>query len=247
MKLIKNILLVLLVLLIFGCGTTNLLEWTKAPSKVSDIELAKTYLDEGNYEKAIQYLNAGSSDAEENILYAQCEMGLAGVQLAEILTELADENPTENILKLQDLAYKTTDRTYIFDAADRFDAYPPSDSSDKVIAALCGMVAYSQKIRENFDPHNDGIDDDPGSSVDSGQVVTSNWVAMGGKHTIYLNLSITNLTSISGDDSLTDAVESMSASLNTLNELAISTNAFGGTYNCNNDFTWDYVKPLLLR
>jgi len=69
--------------LINGCGTSNVYQGLMTVGTTqSSLELAEMYLDEGNYTKALKYLDENSSGKQENILYAQCQMGLAGVELS---------------------------------------------------------------------------------------------------------------------------------------------------------------------
>ncbi len=222
------------IILIAGCGQTNYLGWTKSADSgnVSTLDKARQYVDNAEYTKAESLLNDymknHASDREANILYGQVQMGLADVDISTAIRELSASTPTASILKL-DKVCTASDRQRIFDAADKFITYPPSKSSDKLIAALCGMIAWTEQISLKFDTNNLGID--ASTTFAGGANVSATWAAVNNNY--LTTLAIGNLSSLSGNKDLADSASSM----NTVITLA---NAAGG------GLTWAPLKTALL-
>lgn len=154
----KKLLLILTVsLLIIGCGKTNVLQWAKAPDKADDIAMARKYLDEGEYTKAKSYV-ADATSKEGKIIYAECLMGEAGIDLSTIIAALNDENITDNpVIRLEALINNTSDRAKILEAADIFGQNQPSETSDIIIGTLCTMIGHVANIKNAYDPDNLGL------------------------------------------------------------------------------------------
>ena len=213
----KKLLVFLFILIfIYGCGQTNYLEWADSASGDSDsIEDARTYIDEAEYSKALDklddYLDAHPNDAEANILYGQALMGDADVELATIMVALSRETTHDSPAVQMEFLVSDGNRSKIYDAANRFITYQPTDNSDKIIAALCCMAAHSSALKESFGGL--GTDLDSLDSVPDGTNVTAEYnnfkTIQGGNSSKFILNSFTFMASLITDDELNEAIVSM--------------------------------------
>lgn len=268
----KKLSLVLLIsLFIIGCGKTNVLQWAKAPDKSSDIEMARKYLDEGDYSKAKSYVQNSTSN-EGRILYAECLMGESGVDLSTIIATLTDEKISNNpVLRLEPLITDNDKRTKILEAAEIFVNIMPSKTSDKIIGTLCTMIGHVGLIKEAFAPTTSfavanttyagstatitlpvpfGTQNINEANVDT-QFDTLTTSA-GGNPLNYIKRSSTLLSSIgSVPQEVKDSVVSLNATLDTIYNTCTTTtdvNIEGTTVNVNlsdyNVMPWSFAKAL---
>lgn len=267
----KTVIAAFLCLCLFGCGKTNVLQWAKPSDKTDNIEMARKYIDEGDYDKAASYLKNPSSK-EEKILYAECLMGQADVDPYTIITALTDETVTDNyIIRLETLINDSDNRAKIIEAADIFIQNKPSKTSDIIIGTLCTMVAHVAFVKNSFDPNNVGLlaiatscnnytgtttisDGTNTYNVDIGANVYSEYKSMGNPF-YYIGQSAQLLSNIKSiDPSIKDAITSFNATAETVSENFNTTYAvdIGGgvivpinlnAYQC---FPWILAKPLFL-
>lgn len=265
---LKKLFLVFLLCILVGCGKTNLLQWAKAPEKTSNLEMARKYIDEGEYTKAKSYVQ-NSTSKEGKILYAQCLMGEAGVDLSTIISALSDENITDNpVIRLEKLVNDSADRSKILEASDIFIQNQPSKTSDIIIATLCTMIGHVAFVKDNFDPSNIGLLDVATShnngttpisdgvntyNVAIGDNVYDQYIAMGNP-LYYIGQSAQLLSNIKGiDQSIKDAIVSFNAAADIVSEnfnTTVTINVNGvdvpvnfGSYHI---FPWQFAKPLFL-
>jgi hypothetical protein len=230
--------LVGLTLILTACGTTNCLSWAKpaGSTTIDNLDQARIYIDNAEYSKAESllndYLKNHSSSREANILYAQAELGLADVDLASIISALSEETPTPSLCKLANIC-AATDRDLVYDAAEKFIAYQPTDPSDKVISAFCGMIAFTSILHDTYDTADNGLIDDTGDLAPT-DLAKTRWDAMANKENNYLDLAFNSLASLSGDKTVQDTASSMNTVLT-----YIDANITAGTQ-------WTIVKTLLL-
>lgn len=153
------VLLFCFILILSGCGTTNVLEWMKPKDANKDeVALARLYIDEGKYEKAKSLLQ-DNNDSESKVLYAECLMGIAGIDLATIITALTDDTVTDNpVIRLEALVTDPGKRGTIIEAANLFIENAPDKSSDKIIGALCCMIAHTSNLKNQFAPNTKLVD-----------------------------------------------------------------------------------------
>lgn len=232
-------LFLILTLGFYGCGKTNALSWTKpaGSTNLDTLDQARMYIDNAEYNKAQSilndYLKNNPNSKEGNILYGQAQLGLADVDLASILSALSEQNPTPSLSKLN-LVCSASDRGKIYEAADKFIAYSPTDPSDKVIAAFTGLIAYSAIIHDTYDTANNGLLDNTGDLAQGAEAETR-WNTMANKENTYLSLAFSSLASLSGDESLQNTITSMNTVLS-----VIDTAMTAGTP------AWADVKSALL-
>jgi hypothetical protein len=230
----KTSLMILFLFLLLGCGTTNYLQWAKSSDDSrSNIELARNYLDEGEYSKAKILVQNDTSD-EAQVVYAECLMGESGVDLAEILKVLSDNNVSNNpVLRLEPLIKDANNRAKIIQAANIFAAHVPQKSSDKIIGALCNMTAHAGNLKNAFSGAN--FDSLYGTSDLTD--VTANYWALGDNPVLYMNNSVMLLGSLVEEDTVKTAIVSMNVEIVSLNNFIKANPALPG-------IPWQLMKPL---
>lgn len=232
--------LIFLTIILTACGTTNYLNWAKpaGSNTIDELDRARGYIDNAEYAKAESilndYLRNHSSSPEANILYGQAQLGLADVDLASIVSALSEETPTPSLSKLANIC-SSTERSRIYDAADKFIAYPPTDPSDKVISAFCGMIAFTSLIHDTYDTAGNGLLNDAGDLA-AGAEAETKWDSMSNKENNYLSLAFDSLASLSGDKDVQETVSSMNTVLSLIDDAMIA-----GTP------TWSDVKTFLVN
>lgn len=148
----KILLAFLLVIFIVGCGKTNALQWAKATDKADNIAEARKYIDEGDYTKAESYVK-NETGSEARIVYAECLMGEAKIDLAEIIKKLTDSSVTNNpILRIEPLVEDTDNRGKIIEAAEIFRQNMPSTTSDKILGTLSLLIGHVALVKEAYAP-----------------------------------------------------------------------------------------------
>ena len=258
----------LILLLVAGCGKTNLLQWAKPKDNPDKIALARQYLDEAKYDKAKATIGEPKT-SEEKIIYAECLMGEANIDLSTIVKALTDDTVTNNyIIRLETLINDTGDRAKVIDAANLFVAAQPSETSDIIIGTLCTMIGHVAFLKNNFDPTNQGLLT-VATSYNSGTTAISNGtntynVTVGdnvypqyttmGNPFLYIGQSAQLLASLKGvDKSVKEAVVSFNAAAEVVSEnfnntVTINVNSIlvpvnFGAYHI---FPWAFAKPLFL-
>jgi len=214
----------IIIMFLSGCGQTNYLAWANPNSGSSTMESAQTALDQGKYQKAASILedilNDDPSNEDANILYAESLMGLAGVDLERFFTDLTADNPVSNapLFTLQNTV-ASRDRQLIYNAADIFEQYSPSDTDDKIIGSFCTLVAAATILSEHFDPNQIGVELVTTLDLTAHPLgdVSPNWKAMNGKHIAWISDSIGLLTSVANGD--------VNEAINEAQEMIVSVNA----------------------
>jgi hypothetical protein len=235
MKSIKIGLSLLFVLIfLLGCGTTNYLQWAKSSDdNRSDVELARTYLDDGEYSKAKKLVQDDKSD-EAQIIYAECLMGESGVDLAGIIKALTDDKVSANpVMRLESLINNASDRAKIIQAADIFAAHIPKKSSDKIIGALCNMTAHAGNLKNAFN----GASFNSLRSIPDTDDATVTYNALGANPILYMNNSVMLLGSLVEENTVRTAIVSMNAEIVSINNYVKA--------HPSDPIPWVGMKPLL--
>ena len=153
-KMLKILSGVCVVLALFGCGKTNLLQWAAPAPKQDNVEAARQAIDEGQYEKAYNLVKDDNS-SEGKTIRAQALLGKSDIDLAAIIVALDKDainlgggvKSDSPILKLESLIEDTANRGNVLTAANLFLEANPSKTSDRIIGALAGLLAHVANLR----------------------------------------------------------------------------------------------------
>ncbi|MDR1998171.1 MAG: hypothetical protein LBQ83_07615 [Candidatus Margulisbacteria bacterium] len=243
----KNIrlflMLALAVLTLTGCGKTNFLQWATAKPETDNIEQARLAIDEAKYDKALT-LVADDDSPEARIIYAECLLGLSGVDLAAIIEALDNDAVADNpILRLESLVSAAENRNRILEAGNIFLAITPSKPADKTIGALSGLLAHTANLRNAFGDFNTYIN----ARSDSDECV-SEYNQLGKADSLnpvrYIIRSAEFLSS--SDETLQEAIASAKAAIRTIDASIEFVTAVNATdVSTSDDVYVDIAKNLL--
>ncbi len=212
----------LMLLLIVACGKTNYLQWADTNAEQDTVELSKQALNDGKFNKAKylleDFLSSNPNDPEANILYAQSLMGVANVTLVAVIDDLTKDNPHSDspLLRLQ-ATVASANRQYIYQAADIFSRFTPEANSDKVIGAICTLVAASTIMAANFDPTGIGIENLATPDTDNVLPIWNDmtWDGQPKKHLAWISRSMILLTSFAEGD-IEDSINDANTAINSI-------------------------------
>lgn len=194
---------VVLIISTLGCGGSNLFEGSvKKDDYQTPIDKTQDYLNNGNYDKAIEKAQDmlddtdPANDEEARQIMGQAYLGKAGLTFTELLiqTDYRKRSTTSNINILNFVALDK--RNYVFQAAETLSLTSPQDNSvmlAKGIACLCASVL---KITTTFNPSGGDLGTGTGGEPSANTTINATWTP--------IQSSVTNWA-LKGNQSLASA------------------------------------------
>ncbi|MDR2428960.1 MAG: hypothetical protein LBD62_04055 [Candidatus Margulisbacteria bacterium] len=210
-----------LVLALFGCGKTNLLQWAAPAPKQDNIEAARQAIDEGQYDKAYNLIQDDSSN-EGKIIRAQALLGKSGIDLAAIIVALGQDpidlgnsgKSGSPVLKLESLIEDAANRDNVLTAANLFLEARPDKTSDRIIGALAGLLAHVANLRNAVIVNGESNFKGYISGKSNTDECESFYSALGTNKLAYITMAVNFLDN--GSKDVKEAVASANAALKTI-------------------------------
>ena len=161
-----SIILLIISLLSLGCGKTNILQGlTKPEEHESTLEAAQTYLDNGQYDKAISAANdllkKDADDSDALAIKGQAYLGKAGGGLTDVLAKTGGHKDVSSNFNALSIITKS-ELNDLYTAADILRGLHSTDKNISLAEGVACMLSAVAKVTWTFNPVEGLLNNPPG-------------------------------------------------------------------------------------
>ncbi len=216
-----SVLLLIISVAIIGCGQNNLLQGLSKPEEHENaIESAQTYLDNGEYDKAISEANSilrnHPDDNDAKAIKGQALLGRAGGGLTDILGKIGENKEVSSNFNALSIISRTK-LSDLYAAADTLRGIEDTDQNVRLAEGVACMLSAVAKVTWTFNPVEGKLNTGSGNEPALGTDVKTDWVNASNAMLTYSTAAVAAIVGATGHDDLRGTVASINADIVSIN------------------------------